>query len=314
MTKRRRQKIRQKIMTNLTYARMQGDLLAIEAAIRDNDAKAKEEERTAAESMQEMSLWRKFWNGVKTEISNSLKRISAIELADKRERAKMELDTFKSAHSKKELRLGSDPEALKKYMEKMLFKKDGDGRGRLAFALIYAIDDKHGYQFPAESLEFVSEIFFDDPKRLGVLYSQFTENYICLNRNSFNDFERGLGIGIGLGGLSAFSVLPAAISGAVAFINYVLGVANAGEECEKLTSGEAYTTLAFGLTLIEASKGKVSDEAMREMIDEELSHISNIRSDAEYTWTAEKDAVEECREKIEMCDKAFKRLTEIIAA
>ena len=53
---------------------------------------------------------------------------------------------------------------------------------------MYAIDDKHEYQRPEESLEFVSEIFFDDPKRLGVLYSQFSENYIRLNSNIFDVF------------------------------------------------------------------------------------------------------------------------------
>ena len=312
MTKRKRNRIRQTIITNLTYARMQGDLLAIEAAIRDNDAKAKEEERTAAESMQEMTLWQKFWNGVKAEYRNSLKRISAIELADKRERATRDLDAFKSAHSEKELRLGADPEALKKYMEKMLFKKDGDGRDRLAFALIYAIDDKHAYQFPAESLEFVSEIFFDDPKRLGALYSKFTENYVALNKSCYTEFERGLGVGIGLGGLATFSILPAAVSGAVALIRYICGEVNARESCEKLTAGEAYTTLAFGLTLIEASIGKASDETVRDMIDEQLEHIDSIRADAEYTWTAERNSVDECRERIAACDRAFKRLTEII--
>lgn len=313
MTRRRRNKIRQQIITNLTYARMQGDLLAIDAAIRDNDTKMMQS--GAAESQgQATGAFRKFWNGIKREIGNSLKKMSAMELASDRDRAQMDLNAFKSVHTPKELKLGDDPEALKKYMEKMLFKNDKDGRGRLAFALMYAIDDKHEYQRPDESLEFVSEIFFDDPKRLGVLYSQFSENYIRLNSNIFDDFDRGLSVGVGLGGLAALSVIPAAISGAVALINYIFSANNAHNNLGKLSAGEAYTTLAFGLTLIEASIGKVPDDVMRDMIDEQLERISNIRSDAEYTWTAEKNSVEECREKIEMCARAFKRLTEIIEA
>ena len=312
MTKRKRNRIRQTIITNLTYARMQGDLFAIDAAIRDNDTKIMQNSAASESQAEDMGAFKKIWNGIKTEIGNSLKKMNAMELAAKRDRAQTALNSFKSAHTEKELRLGNDPELLRGYMEKTVFKDDRDGRGRLAFALMYVIDDKHEYQRPEESLEFVSEILFGDSKRLGALYSKFTENYVALNKSCYTEFERGLGVGIGLGGLATFSILPAAVSGAVALIRYICGEVNARESCEKLTAGEAYTTLAFGLTLIEASIGKASDDTVRDMIDEQLEHIDSIRADAEYTWTAERSFVDECRERIAACDRAFKRLTEII--
>lgn len=309
MTKRRKQRIRETVMTSLAFARMQADLYAIEAAIRDNAIKAAEESEsdTGAEKTP-ISVVRKFWSTLKTEINNSLKKISAPELEAKKGRAQAALTAFKEAHAEKDLALGNDPEALKEYIDKHLFKRDSDGRDRLTFALMYAIDDKHGYECPEESLEVVSEILFGNHKRLGVLYSQFRRNFVALNRICPSEFERGLL----LGSLASGSPITAVVSGTVALMYYIVGGARAKASYDKLSAVEAYTSLAFGLTLIEATKDNVSADTLKAMVDEQLGHISSIRADAQYVWTVEGERISECRDKIEACDRAYTRLNEIL--
>lgn len=301
--RRKREKIRERIIDNLTLCRLEGDLLAVEAAIRDSAPRSASTEGSAA---------RRFFDGLKTEIDNTLRRFHTAELSVDKERAKNALAAFRAGHKAEELELAKDSDAFAKYINKHLFKNDRDGRGRLAFALMFAIDGKdREYQFPKESLEVVSEILFDDPKKLGRLYAQYESNFIKLHTGGLSDFEIGLGIGSGLGGALALSLLPFTVTGAATLISYILKRRSAKQALASLSATEAYTTLAFGLTLIEASEG-VSESDKKEMADELLERISNIRADAEYKWAVEGESVPECREKIRACELAFKRLTEIL--
>ena len=58
---------------------------------------------------------------------------------------------------------------------------------------------------------------------------------------------------------------------------------------------------------------KGADEGKKkEMVDELLTRVSNIRSDAEYKWYVEGLDVPECKGKIELCDMTLKRLGQIL--
>ena len=297
--KKKREKIRQNIIDNLTLCRMQGDLLAVEAAIRDNAPKTASEEGGA---------FKKFVNSVITDIGNSVRRNNVEELSVDRAKAQNALKAFRSAHSEKEFDISRDNDDFAKYIDKQLFKKDKDGLNKISFALMLALDDRGTeYQCPEESLEVVSEILFDDSKRLGRLYSAYRKNYESIYQQwpseaeGFKSFARAL----------AIAVMPLCVSGIFATASYIMHKKAVSDAFKNMTLNEANASLAFYLTLIGEMKDK-DEKKRREMVDEFLNKLSNIRSDAEYKWYVEGVDVPECREKIELCNMTLKRLGQIL--
>ena len=79
MRKKKSARIKQRIIDNLTLCRLQGDLYAVEASIRDNVPRAPKEE---------INTVKKFLNGLRAEIDNTIKRFNTIELSIDKEYAK----------------------------------------------------------------------------------------------------------------------------------------------------------------------------------------------------------------------------------
>ena len=302
--KHRKEKIRQNITDNLTLCRLQGDLLAVEAAIRDHAPRSAPTD--------DPNRVRRFINGIINEITNAAKSISVRDLDAEREMAKEAIKSFLATHNEKELALAKNTDELRSYIDKKLFKNDKDGIGRLSFALVFAIDERNQeYRFPRESLEVVSEVLFDDPKRLGKVYALYRNNYEKLQKPFGSDFENGFGLGTSLGGALALSLLPASVTGVVSLISYVVNKRAASEAFANMSPSETSATLAFRLTIIEAAED-IGEKKMKEMIDALLEDIGNIRSDAEYKWYVEGDNIDECRQRIETCDLALARLGKIV--
>jgi hypothetical protein len=236
------------------------------------------------------------------------------ELSVDKAAAEEAIKEFRKAHDEKELALAKNTDELRKYIDKKLFKNDKDGIGRLSFALVFAIDERNQeYQFPRESLEVVSEVLFDNPKTLGSVYALYKNNYEKLQKPFGSDFEVGFGLGTGLGGALALSLLPASVTGVVSLISYVMNKRAASAAFANMSPNETNAMLAFNLTLIEATN-ELSEKKRKEMIDELLESINNIRSDAEYKWLVEKEGIPECQEKIAVCDRAIARLGKIVGA
>lgn len=301
--KRRKEKIKQNIIDNLTLCRLEGDLLAIEATIREHSPK------TTPESSGPI---RHFINEIITKICNKIKRINTQELSVKKEKARNALWEFRSSHSADDFKISQDADAFRRYIDKMLFKKDRDGIEKLSFALIFAIDGmSREYQCPEESLEVVSEILFDDCKRLGILYDRYKNNFEKTHSACPSEFEAGLNIGSGLGSALALSVLPVCVTGLITFVSYVRKKREAKIAFKNLSASETNATFAFYLTIIEEFVNGDQDK-LKEMLDELLKKLDNIRADAEYKWYVEGVNIPDCKRKIEVCDLSLKRLSEIL--
>jgi cupin superfamily acireductone dioxygenase involved in methionine salvage len=297
--KKKRKQIRQNIVDNLTLCRIEGDLLAVEAAIRDNAPK---------EANEEGGAFKKFFNGMINDINNSFRRQNVEELSVDKAKAQEALKAFRAAHSKNNFEISRDTEKFGKYIDKHLFKKDKDGLSKLSFALIFALDGRNNeYQCPEESLEVVSEILFDDAKRLGRLYNRYRKNYEAIHQQWPSEAEGIKGVGRAL----ALAIMPLCVSGILATVSYAMHKKNAKEAFKNMTLNETNASLAFYLTLIEEMKN--TDEGKKkEMVDELLTKVSNIRSDAEYKWYVEGLDVSECKAKIELCNMTLKRLGQIL--
>lgn len=301
--KRKKEKIKQNIIDNLTLCRLEGDLLAVEAAIRDHSPKITPESDGRI---------RHFINEIITKISNRIKKINTQELSVKKEKAQNALWDFRSAHSADDFKISKDADEFRKYIDRMLFKKDPDGIQKLSFALIFAIDENsREYQYPEESLEVISEILFDDCKRLGRLYKRYKNNFEKTHHSLPGDFEAGLNLGSGLGSVLALSVLPVCVTGLITLVNYVRKKKETNIAFKNLSASETNATFAFYLTLIEEFVNG-DQEKLKEMTDELLKKLDNVRADAEYKWFVEGVNIPDCKKKIEVCDLTLARLGDIL--
>ena len=299
---------KQNIIDNLKLCRLEGDLLAVEAAIRDRAPKSapiSDDGSTIKRIMNGMS-------GIITEIGNAARTFTVRELSVDKERAREAINRFRDEHKDSDLSLSENISEFRKYIDKSMFKADKDELGRIAFALVFAIDDRNTeYQCPEESLEVVSEILFDSPKRLGNLYTMYKNNFAKISKPFGGEFESGLGIGATLGGALALSLMPISVTGVAALIGYLLNKKATAETLKTMSPGEMSATLAYRLTLIEAADF-VDEGKRKEMIDELLEDIGNIRSDAEYKRFVEGCSIPESRDKIQTCDLTLARLGKIL--
>ena len=305
MCKRKREKIRQNILHNLTLCRLNGDLLAVEAAIRDNAPKVVEPEADG-------NRFKKFVTGIVNELGNKARAANVRELSVDKEAAEDAIKSFRTAHSEYDLSLSEDTEKFKEYITKKLFKKDPNGLGRLSFGIMFALDERNQiYQCPGESLEVVSEILFDDPKKLGTLYALYKNNFAKIHKSSLSDAEGAIRISNGFGGTVLVATMPLCVTGAIAVMGHIADKRNVRAAFANLCMTDMNAFLAFRLTLIEATR-ELDEEKRKEIIDAFLGEISRIRSDAEYKMYVEKVNIPECREAIETCDLTLNRLAKII--
>ena len=242
------------------------------------------------------------------DIGNSFRRQNVQELSVEKAKAEEALKAFRAAHDEKDLEISQDTEKFGKYIDKHLFKKDKDGLSRLSFALIFALDGRNNeYQCPEESLEVVSEILFDDSNRLGRLYSRYRKNYEAIHQQWPSE---ATGIK-GVGRVLALAIMPLCVSGIFATVSYAMHKKAAKEAFKNMTLNETNASLAFYLTLIEEMKN-ADESKKKEMVDELLTKVSNIRSDAEYKWYVEGLEIPECKAKIELCNMTLGRLGHIL--
>jgi hypothetical protein len=273
--------------------------MAVEASIRENAPRSAEDEGGRV---------KKFINGIINEINNAARAMTVRELSVDKEKAKEAIASFTAAHSSSDLRLADNTDEFRKYINSKLFKKDKDGLARLSFALRFALDERNQqYQCPEESLEVVSEILFDDHKKLGKLYSDYQANYHSLHKTWPSDLEGMRGVC----GIFAAALLPIQVTGIYTLVSYLLYKQGAKDAFKNMSPDEINAVLAFYLTLIGEMRGQ-NEATKRQMVDELLGKVDNIRADAEYKWFVEGDNAPECKKKIELCDLTIVRLGKIL--
>lgn len=286
MRKNKKQKALYNVVNNLTYCRLKADLWAVESELAESQPLVAS---TEAEGI------KKYFNRLLIEVKNQLRRQTVQDLSVEKEQALTVLNEFERVHGAKELSLSQDPDALKTYINKTIFKKDKYGLEKCQFALAFMIEGNRVYICPEESLAVVSEIVFDDPTFMGLLYEDFERNYnSLLGRTVIEE------IGCALFGTRLVK----------AFFNFARSQRYL--DGETLSLGEVHTVLAIKLTLLQAMKGTLPEDELKDMTDELLQDIGNLRADAEYQWLVERSAADVCKEKISRYDQAIARIGEIL--
>lgn len=304
---RKTEKAKNLVVTNLTYCRLKAELAIIEEEIAGNQPLPLNEEQ---------NVFKKALNAIATEVENERRRKAVQELTAEKKTALEALALFEREHGGKELALSQDLEKLKAFMQKELFKRDAYGLAKMQFALMLALDEPYAYQRPEESLQIVSLLLFDDPKRMNVLYTCFRANFKSIQQTPRDDLQAEL-----LLGMSALSVVPFSLplsilsmgaTGVLAVWQHTRNQKRLKAALDSLSTDEIHTFLAIKLTLIQQSKGVMPEEKWKELIDDFLKYVNNFRSDSEYEWLVEQLDAPLCKEKIEVSDLCIARLAKIV--
>ena len=286
-------KIKALCIANLTYCRLKADLAAVELEIAGNSPVAETEES---------NFLKKIWNKAKTALDNEIRKKTTEELQKDKEAALRELARFESQHTEKELQLAKDSIQLKKFVEKVLFKKEKNGLNKVQFAISLLLDNNYTYQRPAQSMQIVSDILFDDATYMQGLYELLCKNFKYLHNDTLPTVDELFSLAPSWGNVSLQS-----------FINRSKQ-RNFKNSLEKLSADQVGTILAVKLTLAEKAKTLLSYEDWEIYVDETLQFIGDIRADAEYkkVFTNQDDGVSE--EVFALCSLAVNRLAELVKA
>ena len=289
----KQEKMRNLCIANLTYCRLKADLAAVEMEIAGNSPVAETEES---------NFLRKIWNKAKTALDNEIRKKTTEELQKDKEAALRELACFEGQHSEKDLQFAKDSVQLKKLVEKVVLKKDKNGLNKVQFALSLILDNRYTYQRPAQSMQIVSDILFDDATYMQGLYQLLFENFKYIRNDVIPTVDE------------LFSLLPS--WGNVSLQSFInrSKQRNFKASLEKLSADQVGTILAVKLTLAEKAKTLLAYEEWEIFVDETLQFIGDIRADAEYkkVFTGQDDGVSD--EVFSLCSLAVNRLAELVKA
>ena len=305
----RKEKLQEMVLSALTYCRLQGDMYALEAEIA---------EKTAAPTVaakEEKNGLKKLWNSLTAEFKKEVNREEARDLTAERAAAAAAFAEFKGSCPKKVVELAENPEKLKKFLDKKLFKRDRYGLKRMQFALAAVIGDERKYLRDTDSLEMASEIWFDDCKKWGELYASYGVNCQKLAEKPKTqqgaDLEAGVLVGLGVFSLLALSPLGLGLTG-LGVLNRACREYSGKKTAQAVTRSEQVAFLAMKLTLLEKGRAVMDEVAFKAEVDEFLKWLGGLRADAEYGWLVEKMDAPACIAKIQTCDLCLERLAELL--
>lgn len=296
-------KAKKLVVKNLTYLRLKNDLAIIENEINSNQPVEKE---TSSSGLG------KIINGFVTEIANNVRRKAVVDLSVEKKTALDNLASFESENDVKELELAGDIAKLKKYMNKELFKKDAYGIQKIQFALSLMLDNSVEYVRKEESLQAISSILFDDEGYMNILFKLFEQNYYGIQKKAVDEVQTGMLLGVGVWSVVVGSWLPIGIGGIATLVNHIIHKNEMKKKFQSLSKDELQAFLAMKLTVIETTRKSMPESARKDLIDDLLKYVSNLRSDAEYEWLIEKLDAPTNKAKIELCNLAVDRLSRVV--
>lgn len=297
-------KAKKLVVKNLTYMRLKSDLEVIEREMNNNLPVEKEQPTGGVIS--------KIITNIATEIANTTRRKNTVDLSVEKKVALENLESFEVVNDAKEWELAKDEAKLKKFMEKELFKKDPHNIQRIQFALSFMLDSSYEYLRKEESLQKISKLLFDDEGYMNILIMLFEQNYYGIQKKDVEEAQSGMLLGAGIMSLVMGSWLPLGVGGIATVISRIIRKKELKDKFQNLSKDELHAFLAMKLTLVEATRKTMSEDARKELIDDLLKYVSNLRGDAEYEWLVEKVDAPLNKEKIELCNLTLQRLSRVV--
>ena len=304
MGKKKQAKIKALVLKNLTYIYLKANVDAIEKEMSENEPVQIDNSR---------NIITKVISTIATEVANGIRRKNTLELSNEKTTALETLKAFEASVSEKDLALSKDIEKLKAFINKKMFKKDKDNLLRMQFALSFAFSVAGKSDRWEDGLEVVSNILFEDDGYIYELYNKFENNFYGIQKKAIDEMGYGMILGsIGAWSLNLWSLIPIGIGGLATLAQHIAHKRELKKAFDSLSKNELHAYLAMKLTVIEAGREKMAEEDWKNLVDETLKYISNLRSDAEYEWLIEKLDADTNKAKIELCNLTIDRISKIV--
>ena len=302
MNRKKEMKIKNKVVKNLNYLYYKGIVDAIERDMQSSEPVHIENERNAIT---------RFFAGIINEFANNVRRKNTLELSAEKANALEVLTSFEKSVSEKELDLAKDIDKFKTFLNKKAFKKDKYNLKRNSFALSYVMNvAKENDRI--EGLEAVSGVLFDDAGYMTDLFRKFEKNFYGIQKPTVGELEAGLIGGLGVWSLSSWSIIPIAIGGIATLVSGIVNRLEMKKAFATLSTDELHAYIAMKLTLIEEAREVMPEEEWKNLVDDMLKYVSNLRGDAEYNWLIEKVDGKRNKELIELCNLTIEQISKII--
>ena len=273
---------------------------------------------------------------------NKLKQKETESLSAKKQEILNKIDDFKKDCTEKGVSFsyGSNGSDLKEFFNNC-YIDDRFGMGKRYFAIMCAMDCLHEYYEKEETLKSLSLLLFEDASFIADLYAELEKNYREICREEYKGVEKGILIGIGIA-LAAYIVLPTAFTGLAACLSLIgefplgavifggltattinVAVLSAGlflevligkaifdkiksnqitESFRKASPDEIKVMFAIKAILIQESKKVMNDTDFKNILDDSLKTLSDLRADQEYLYIVEKTNAKDAKEKRKMCN------------
>ncbi len=295
MKHRKTEKARNELFSALTYLRLQGDLRAIETEIEGARPLAKKEDE---------NVLLKTLNSISVEFQNELRRSAMHDLTAEKRRAMDALLRYERTAEKSAIALAKKPDALRKLGDKRLWQNDPFGIVKMQYAIAFA-GNGDGYLRPDESLTEVSKLLFGDEKAIVTLCTSYRKNFAALQKGGFEEIYAS----VFSTDLFLFPVFRRSYGVIATVFGSPMKERQMRAAMDALSKDELRALLAMKLTVVENALPQIDEKEKKELIDETLKYIDNLRADAEYEWLVEGIDIPTCKEKITLATLAVSRLS-----
>ena len=184
----------------LEYYRLKKDLDIIDEKIKDN--------QPIDATLESNKIKEVF----KDKVINPLKKNKVDHLSSNKKNILANIDKFIEKNGE----LDKTEDELKD-MIASFFNKDICGEARILMGLKLALASEYKYEDEKKSLEFVSNILFDNLCKIEELKEELKKNYYQINRKNLNEFDKNLWKGLGI--VAAASIVAGPIGTIVSTMN-----------------------------------------------------------------------------------------------
>lgn len=175
------------------------------------------------------------------------------------------ISKFENENSDKHYNLWFD-NTLSRYLDE-IYKDDKYGLQKIMLGVSIVLDDSHKYIYDDEEYQDISKLLFGNLTKLNDIKRTLKDNYVAIASKNLTNVQKGVLIGLGIGGLVLACTLPVMLAGgaAVSASTTTAGLAAIGFGDMQVGIGmAALFGLIGGTALVGAGYGAIKAHNMNE--------------------------------------------------
>ena len=154
------------------------------------------------------------WYNVITNTKNVINNKKSEKKSNQLEDIDSAISKFEKDNSEYHYNLWFD-NTLSRYIDD-LYKEDKYGLQKIMLGISIALDDSRNYLYEDEEYQDISKLLFGNLTKMNEIKKTLKENYVGIASKNLSNLQKGVLIGLGVGGLVLACTLPVMIAGGAA--------------------------------------------------------------------------------------------------